>query len=122
MISKRSHIPTAYVDPWYIPPNARNAAVMKDGDDERLAGIRMQYESLNGRLPLSYMTELQVSLAQLESAQRENDDDDGAQYFSCEISIIDKQSGSVLSKAYQRDGLGRNMQFNPVWRNRLASL
>jgi len=99
MLSKDA-LPLSYVGPWWCPPMCKNAAGMKDGDGTtRMAAMRVKYRTLVGRLPLNFMTDLQVSLSQsrLEAEDR-------FQHYSSEAAVVDRLGGSVLSITYKCGG------------------
>ena len=99
MISK-DQLPLDFVGPWWYPPKFNNAAGMKDEDGiTRLAGMRVVYKVLTGRLPFSFMTDLQVSLSQLPSGIGGRH-----QHYSSEAAVVDRLGGSVLAITYKCNG------------------
>ena len=95
-----SELPAEYVTPhWWCPSKASAAAVMRVEDVSRRAEMRVMYKVLGGRLPFGFISELQVSLAQTESV-----DPNEELHFAPEAAVIDRISGSVLSAGYKRGG------------------
>jgi hypothetical protein len=93
-------LPDEYVKPqWWCPSRAASAAVVRGElarDEAAQAARRVVYEMVGGRLPFSFMTELQVSLV-LQKAK-------GQKTFSPEASVVDRVAGSVLSESYTCGG------------------
>eukprot|EP00277_Geminigera_cryophila_P013459 CAMPEP_0179444644 /NCGR_PEP_ID=MMETSP0799-20121207/28080_1 /TAXON_ID=46947 /ORGANISM="Geminigera cryophila, Strain CCMP2564" /LENGTH=1038 /DNA_ID=CAMNT_0021231873 /DNA_START=47 /DNA_END=3165 /DNA_ORIENTATION=+ len=95
-------LPDEYVTPhWWRPSKATAAtvAIMHVEDVERRAEMCMMYKVLGGRLPLGFMSELQVRLAQSDCV-----DQDEELHFVAETAVVDRVSGSVLSVAYTCGG------------------
>ena len=87
-------LPAEYVAPrWWCPAKADDASGLVDGDGATVPAVmRVVYEVVGGRLPFSFMSELQVSLALPGSKD---------QHFAAEASVVDRVAGSVLSEPYQ---------------------
>jgi len=105
-------LPPEYVTPeWWCPEKAVDAADMVDDSESSetvketfAAEMRVVYEVLGGRLPFSFMSELQVSLA-LDNSTILN-----PEHFAPETYIfdpvVDRVAGSVLSQTYKCGGVG----------------
>jgi hypothetical protein len=87
-------LPDEYVIPqWWCPARAEVSALVEPASGEKVgAAMRVIYEVVGGRLPFSFMTELQVSLV-LQKPK-------GQKIFSPEASVVDRVAGSVLSESY----------------------
>jgi len=93
----KSELPTEYVTPyWWCPSKATLAAIMHVEQSVRRAEMRIMYKVLGGRLPFGFMSELQVSLAQTESV-----DPNEELHFAPEAAVVDRLSGSVLCAGYK---------------------
>ena len=87
-------LPAEYVAPhWWSPAKIDVAVGVVDGDGATVpAAMRVVYEVVGGRLPFSFMSELQVSLALPGSKD---------QHYAAEASVVDRVAGSVLSESYR---------------------
>jgi len=95
----RQALPEEYVTPhWWCPSKAGGAAVMHVEHVARPAEMRIMYKVLGGRLPLGFMSELQVRLSQPEKRG------DKKLHFAPEAAVVDRIAGSVLSAAYKCGG------------------
>ena len=98
-------LPPKYITPeWWCPEQSANAADMQNDSEPpetALAAMRVVYEVLGGRLPFSFMSELQVSLALENMRDRK--------HFAPEVSslldsVVERVAGSVPSQTYKCDG------------------
>ena len=98
----RCELPMQYVTPhWWCPCKASAAAFihveLAFEQAHRHAEMRIMYKVVGGSLPFGFMSELQVSLAQTECVDQDQD---------CELHFahVDRIYGSVLSEAYKSGG------------------
>jgi small ubiquitin-related modifier len=93
-------LPDTYVTPeWWRPEKADGAAGFADAQSQASglgASMRVMYEVVGGRLPFSFMSKLQVSLALKPSKD--------AKHYAPEAAIVDRVSGSVMSDTYTCGG------------------
>jgi len=75
-----------------------NAADMLDDSETAAAEIRVVYEVLGGRLPFSFMSELQVSMPLENSRSWKHF---APETFSVLDSVVDRVAGSVLLQTYK---------------------
>jgi len=89
----RQALPAIYMRPqWWNPSEANDSAFLHF---ERPARMRIVYEVLGGRLPMSFMCELQVRLATRTT---------NGKHFSPDVAVVDSVAGSVLSQTYECGG------------------
>jgi len=100
-------LPVEYITPeWWCPEKAMNAADMQDDSEPpetAVAAMRVAYEVVGGRLPLSFMSELQVSLS-LDTSMLLNPEHYAPEASSVLDSVVDWVVGSVLSQTYKCSG------------------
>ena len=101
----RSELPSEYVKPhWWCPSNVKDVAIMHLQNTTRRAEMRVMYKVRGGRLPFSFMSELQVSLSHCELETGSADANEEL-HFTPESAAVDRTSGSVLSAAYRCGGV-----------------
>ena len=95
-------LPAEYVAPhWWCPAKAIDAAGVSDehlnadASTAPVAAMRVVYEVVGGRLPFSFMSELQVSLAMPGTEGK---------HFAPEAPVVDSVAGSVLPESYKCGG------------------
>ena len=101
MLRRELPLPDTYVSPhWWRPLKASSAAAMHVGSTATRAEMRVEYQVLGGRLPFSFMSELQVSLALREQTVEDREE---ALHFAPEAAVVDRTAGSVLTETYKDD-------------------